>query len=196
MLGASVEGPNHRGDVMPDSFVRKQPRQLTPEVMDLVYDELRGIAQRILRGQHDERSLGATGLVHEAVERLLASEGYTAGACPSAVLGMTTRVMGHVLVDRARERRSLKRGGDRRRLSMDSILEAMAPPEFDFEDLYEALERLGERHERLGRVVRLRYLVGLSNAEVAEIEGISLRAVEANLQAARIALYQALSGEG
>ncbi len=181
------------GGVMPKSSIREQPGRLAPEVMDLVYDELRAIARRILRGTHDERSLGSVGLVHEAVVRLLVSEGYAPGASPSVVLAMTTKVMGNVLVDRARQRRSLKRGGGWRRLAMDDVLDAMAPPGMDFEDLHEALERIGERHERLRRVVVLRYLVGMTNAEIAETEGISVRAVEANLQIARGKLREALT---
>jgi RNA polymerase sigma factor (TIGR02999 family) len=165
--------------------------------MSLVYDELRVIARRIVRGEHDERSLGATGLVHEALGRLLASEGFAPGASPTRVLAVTTRAMVRVLVDRARERRSLKRGGLRRRVPLDAVLDAIAPPGGEFEELYEAIARLGERHERLKRLIVLRYLVGMTNDEIAHAEGVGTRAVEAGLQAARAWLHRELSaGQG
>jgi RNA polymerase sigma factor (TIGR02999 family) len=179
---------------MPDTTLLDQPPRIAPELMELVYDELRAIARRSLRGEHDENSLGATGLVHEAVARLLDSEGFAPGASPSAVLAMAVQAMGRVLIDRARGRRALKRGGRWRRLSLDDVLDAMAPPGVEFGDLYEALDRLGERHERLRRMVVLRYLVGMSNAEIAEVEGVGIRAVEANLHAARALLRAALGG--
>ncbi|WP_165219887.1 ECF-type sigma factor [Aquisphaera insulae] len=179
---------------MPDLAMQRPP--IDPELMGLVYDELRGIARRIVRGEHDERSLGATGLVHEAMGRLLASEGYKPGATPATVLALTTRVMGHVLIDRARARRCLKRGGLRRRLPLDHILDAIEPLGGDFEDLHEAIERLNARHERLGRLVLLRYLVGLTNEEIAQAEGVGVRAIEASLRAARAWLHRdLLNGE-
>lgn len=167
--------------------------EVSPELMSLVYDELRGIARRIVRGEHDERSLGATGLVHEALARLLASEGFTPGASPSHVLAITTRAMGRVLIDRARERKSLKRGGARRRVPLDDVLDAVASPGGDFEAVHEAIERLGARHERLGRLVVLRYLAGMSNEEIAGVEGVGARAVEAALRSARAWLRRDLS---
>jgi RNA polymerase sigma factor (TIGR02999 family) len=185
------------GDIVPDCVVRGQaPRRLDPELMSLVYDELRAIARRIVRGEHDERSLGATGLVHEALGRLLASEGFHPGASPEAVLAMTTRAMGRVLVDRARERRSLRRGGLRRRVPIDEVLDSLAPPGDGFAELHEAIDRLGERHERLRRLVVLRYLVGMTNDEIARAEGVGTRAVEAGLQAARAWLHRELSSAG
>jgi RNA polymerase sigma factor (TIGR02999 family) len=178
---------------MPELATKPPPRGLDPELMSLVYDELRAIARRVVRGEHDERSLGATGLVHEAVARLLESEGFTPGAGPAEVLAMTTRAMERVLVDRARERKSLKRGGDRRRVPLDDVLDVVAPPGGSFEDLYEAIARLRSRHGRLGRLVGLRYLVGMSNDEIARADGVTVRAVEAGLQSARAWLHRELS---
>lgn len=175
---------------MPDLAARPP---IEPDLMGLVYDELRAIARRIVQGEHDERSLGATGLVHEAIGRLLESEGALPGARPEVVLAMTTRVMGRVLIDRARARRSLKRGGLLRRLPIDQVLDAASPATGDFEDLHEAIERLNARHERLGRLVVLRYLVGMTNDEIARAEGLGVRAIEAGLHAARAWLHRELS---
>lgn len=178
---------------MPDLATRRPP--LEPELMGLVYDELRVIARRIVKGEHDERSLGATGLVHEALGRLLASEGFEPGASPGMVLAVTARAMRRILIDRARTRRSLKRGGIRRRVPLDGVLDAVAPFDDDFEDLHEAIERLSSRHERLGRLVVLRYLVGMTNEEIARAEGVGVRAIEAGLQAARAWLHRELSAD-
>ena len=101
--------------------------------------------------------------------------------------------MRRILVDRARTRRSLKRGGIRRRVPLDRVLDAVAPFGGDFEDLHEVIERLNSRHERLGRLVELRYLVGMTNEEIARAEGVGVRAIEAGLQAARAWLHRELS---
>lgn len=178
---------------MPDTAIRPPSPKFAPELMGLVYDRLRGIARRIVRGEHDERSLGATGLVHEALARMLAAEGFAPGDDPQRVLAITACVMSRVLIDRARERRSLRKGGLWRRVSLDDVLDAVASPDVDYEELHEAIERLGVRNDRLHRLVVLRYLVGMSNAEIAEAEGVGTRAIEAGLQAARAWLHRELS---
>lgn len=178
---------------MPDTTARPTPVSLSPEQMSLVYDELRAIARRIVRGTHDERSLGATGLVHEAIARLLTSEGLAERASPSATLAITITVMGHVLADRSRERAALKRGANWRRVPIDDVLDTITPPGGTFENLYEAIERLGTRHERLRRLVFLRYFVGLSHEEIGRAEGVGPRGIEAALRTARAWLHRELS---
>lgn len=184
---------NLMSDVAPGPVPPRSVPPSGPELLALVYEELRGIARRVVRGEHDERSLGATGLVHEAVLRLLSHHGLSAGAEPDRVLAIATRTMSCILVDRARARRRQRRGGGWTRVALDDVLDAFEARRLDFEALHEAIERLEVRNPRLARLVTLRYLVGLSNQEMADALGSSLSTVETGLRAARAWLRRELA---
>jgi RNA polymerase sigma factor (TIGR02999 family) len=158
---------------------------LSPEVMGLVYVELRRIARGIVRGEHDEESLGSCGLVCEAVGRLLTREGYRPGDSPERILGLTVRAMGRVLIDRARARTALKRGGGRRRESLDDVIDTCVPPGIRFEDLYESIERLGSKRPDYRQLIERHHFGGLTLRELADMEGTSVRTIEKRLDSAR-----------
>ena len=89
------------------------------------------------------------------------------------------------LVDHARRRRTGKRIGGRHRLPLDEVLNVFEENGLDIIALHEALDRLSERHERQGQVVTLRFLGGLSVAEVAEVLEVSITTVESDWRIAR-----------
>jgi RNA polymerase sigma factor (TIGR02999 family) len=141
-------------------------RQLLP----LVYDELRGLAARKLAQEPDGQTLQATALVHEAYLRLVGDQHFDHRG---HFFAAAAEAMRRILVDRARERKSLKRGGDRTRLRFDQLhLEAEQTPA-EFLALHEALERLEAKDKRKADLVKLRFFAGLTNAQVAEALGIS-----------------------
>lgn len=160
----------------------------------MVYDELRAIARAVLRGEYDERSLGATGLVHEVVVRLLLSQGVGPDSDDRFILAAARRSMTQVLIDRARARSTARRGGGWRRLGLDDVLDELGVQECGSCDLDEALARLESHDERLARMVYLRYFHGLSIREVARDLAISVSTVEAGLRVARARLKRELNG--
>ena len=163
----------------------------------LVYEEIRRIAHREL-ARRGAASLSTTGLVHEAYFKL-------AGGPPvdwqdrGHFYAVACRAMRQVLVDRARHRYALKRGGGRPDVSLDraSVAEerdADAPLELDdaLLELDVALTRLSALNPRLGQVVGCRFFGGLSFRETAEALGISLRTAERDWGRAKAYLYRML----
>ncbi len=155
-----------------------------------VYDELRGLAHRMLRRQGAGETLQTTALVHEAYLKL---DG-TASADRVHFFALAARAMRFILVDHARARRALKRGG----------LGVTFGPAHDVADvraeevlaLDEALDRLARERPRLARVVELRYFGGLTFEETAEAAGLSVRTVKRDWDLARAWLHRAIHGDG
>jgi RNA polymerase sigma factor (TIGR02999 family) len=149
--------------------------QAAAQLLPLVYDELRKLAAAKLAHEKPGQTLDATGLVHEAYLRLVgggrsASEAF---ANRRHFLAAAAEAMRRILVDRARQRKCLKRGGDRKRLRLDQLhLEAEQTPA-EFLALHEALERLEAKDQRKAALVKLRFFAGLSNEQAAEALGIS-----------------------
>lgn len=167
-----------------------------------VYAEVRRLAASQLRRERRGHTLQTTALAHEAVLRIKKSGGGFVDE--GALLSAAARVMRQVLVDHARRRNALKRGGDRDRV----CIEAAEPASdgsgdrrggvgtwgtIDVLALEEALARLEELHERQARVVELRFFGGLSAAEIAPVLGVSTRTVESDWAFARAWLRRALS---
>jgi RNA polymerase sigma factor (TIGR02999 family) len=151
--------------------IRRGNAEAAEQIFPLVYDELRRLAARKLVHEQPGHSLDATALVHEVYLRLVGdqqfdNEGHFFAAAAEA--------MRRILVDRARERRSLKRGGDRQRLRLDRLhLEAERTPA-EFLELHDALERLEAKDKRKADLVKLRFFAGLTNEQAARALGISV----------------------
>ncbi len=164
------------------------------ELLALVYDELRALAAKYLRHEPTGHTLQPTALVHEAYLRLGGLGGDFNGRVH--FIGAAATMMRRVLIDHAKARRSLKRGGDRARLdlTMAALLDddGGATP-IDILALDEALERLAHLAPRHARVVELRFFGGLSNADVAEVLGCSVRTVESDWRSARAWLHRELA---
>ena len=169
-------------------------RDASEELYSLVYDELRVLAQGLMRGQPERHTLQATALVHEAWLRLDGgARGGLAFEHRRQFYALAAKVMRSVLVDHARSRGAAKRGGGRALSGLDGHEQdpaagASADPAERMADvlaLHEALERLAAVDERLARVVELRYFGGLSNAETGHVLGIAERTVEDDARLAR-----------
>ncbi|MBN8639087.1 MAG: sigma-70 family RNA polymerase sigma factor [Anaerolineae bacterium] len=104
--------------------------------------------------------------------------------------------MRRILIDRARQRQRLKRGGNRRRVELPDAALATEPESDDLLALEEALARLEAKDPRKGQVVMLRYFAGLSNEETATVLGVSLATVKNDWAFARAWLHRELSAEG
>jgi len=161
-------------------------------VFPLIYDELRRLAEQQLRREQDGHTLSPTALVHEAYMRLIdySRMEWTGRAHFMAVASTAMR---RILVDHARGHRSTKRGGELRRISIDSI---DLPAEDRAELLVaidEALNRLKEIDGRQAQVVECRFFGGMTEEETAEALGIGLRTAKRDWAKAKSWLHRELA---
>lgn len=165
------------------------------ELVQRAYGDLHGIAEQCFRRERQEHTLQATALVHEAVLRLIDVDGLE-WQDRAHFYAVTARMMRRILVDHARQRRRLKRGGDSDRVPLDEAHALVAnggTP--DFEALDAALAQLEARDPRKARVVELRFFVGLTSAEIARCLEISTATVAREWRRARTWIYGELKGE-
>jgi RNA polymerase sigma factor (TIGR02999 family) len=163
---------------------------LTP----LVYAELRQLAKSYLKNEAPGHTLRPTALVHEAFLRLV---GGRAPECQdrSQFYGVAARVMRQILIDHARTRQALKRGGVIEHLSLDEGLVVSIERDTDLVALDDALKRLAEIAPRKSQVVELRFFGGLSVEETAEALKLSEKTVRRDWQFAKAWLMHELTGE-
>src|SRR5262245_30989719 len=140
------------------------------QLLPLVYEELRRLAAQKLSHEKEGQTLDATGLVHDAYLRLVGDQKFENRR---HFFAAAAEAMRRILVDRAREHQSLKRGGDRQRLRFDQIsLEAERTPT-EFLALHEAISKLAVQHPRKAELVKVRFFAGLTNQQAADALGIS-----------------------
>jgi len=152
-------------------------KEAAAKLLPLVYAELRRLAAFHLSKTPPGQTLQPTALVHEAYLKLFHADDvgwdsrghfFTAAA----------RAMHDILVDQARRKASLKRGGDRRRVEVDPADIPFESPIEDILALHEALERLEREDFRKGQIVMLRYFAGLDRDEVAKLLGVTTRTID------------------
>jgi RNA polymerase sigma factor (TIGR02999 family) len=149
------------------------------DLLPLVYDELRKLAARKLADEKPGQTLEATGLVHEAYLRLV---GAARDSEPNAgqwnsrghFFAAAAEAMRRILIDRAREKLSLKRGGDRKRLPLDEVDPPAGTPPEDLLALDEALDQLTTLDGPAAQLVKLRYFTGLSVEQAAQALGLAV----------------------
>jgi RNA polymerase sigma factor (TIGR02999 family) len=161
-------------------------------LVPLVYDELRRVARRHLRGESPGHALQATALVHEVYLRLVDVDRMTL-TNRAHFFGVAATLMRQILVDHARRQRADKRGGDVTVLSLDEALPAAWTPSVDVLALDQALDALSAIDFRQCRVVELRFFAGLTIDEAAAALGISPATVEREWALARAWLFRRLS---
>ena len=162
--------------------------------METVYAELRLIALAYMRQERGDHTLQPTALVNEAYLKLVNSPDHHASG-RARFLGVAARAMRQVLVDHARAKASVKRGGAWDRVSLSMVPSADGNTRgVDTLALNEALERLAVFHERSARVVELRFFGGLTIAEAAEVVGVSHGTIESDWTFAKAWLHRELEG--
>jgi RNA polymerase sigma factor (TIGR02999 family) len=162
------------------------------KLVPLVYAELRRQARRALRREGEGHTLQATALVHEAWLRLDGQHD-ARWESRSQFLAVAAQTMRRVLVDHARARQALKRGGGGTHVTLgEANRAATTPDDVDVLALDEALARLAIMDPRKARLVELRYFAGLSIAETAAALGISLATVGREWAVARMWLRREL----
>jgi RNA polymerase sigma factor (TIGR02999 family) len=161
-------------------------------VFPLVYDQLRRLAARQLRGERRGHTLQPTALVHEAYLRLA---GQRAPDWPDRAhfFAMAARVMRHVLVDHARRNRAAKRGGSACRVSLEEATAPDRPLELEVIALDEALTELQALDADQAHIVELRFFGGLTEEEAAAALGVSVATVQRDWRTARAWLYRRIA---
>jgi RNA polymerase sigma factor (TIGR02999 family) len=153
------------------------------ELFRLVYAELRRIASAHMRREAKDHTLQPTALVHEAYLKLVGEAGAWRGR--GHFLVAASRAMREILVDHARGRAALRRGGGRQRVTLDERVDGRRHATDELLAVHEALARLEAIDADWSRVVELRYFGGLTFEEAAEVMGVSLRTVKRLWERAR-----------
>jgi len=164
------------------------------ELDDLVafaYQELRAIAHGRLAARGGNGTLSTTALVHEAYLKL-ADQSPSKWRDRAHFFAVASLAMRHVLVDFAKARVTLKRGGARRRITLDDDAIAVDDQADALLQLDDALARLAAREPRLAKVVELRFFGGLAEDEIAESLGVTVRTVRRDWVKARVMLRHVL----
>jgi len=172
------------------SFPDAVPQEVSSdELFEFVYEELKRMARRHLRGSASRVTLSTTELVHESFFKLRGTSTFNSRG---HFFGAAARAMRGVLVDFARHAHAQKRGGEFTRVSL-SDSDAVVELELDeMLALDEALDRLSKVDPRLTAIVELRFFAGLGEEEIAEVLGVTRRTVERNWLKARLVLLKAL----
>ncbi|MDZ4828993.1 MAG: ECF-type sigma factor [Phycisphaerae bacterium] len=163
-------------------------------LLPLVYEELRGLAASYLRGESAGHTLPPTALVHGAYLKLVGQR-ETHWKDRGHFFAVAATAMRRILVNHVRDRRRLKRGGDRGREALDDIADRFEEGSIDLLALDAALDRLRHLSERQARVVELRFFAGLTPPQVAEVTGESERSVHRDWAAARAWLRGEIEGK-
>lgn len=164
------------------------------ELLPLLVDELRALAGALLRQERPDHTLQPTALVNEAYLKLV-DQTQPDFADRRHFMAVAARAMRQILVDHARGKGAIKRGGQMARVTLNEALLHDQACDVDVAALDDALRELEKLDLRKSRVVELRFFGGMTNQEAAEVLGVSPKTTEADWYMARAWLRRALSGE-
>lgn len=160
------------------------------ELFPLVYDDLRDVARAYFVREKREHTLQPTALVHEAYMKLVGRDNPPKNQAHFRALA--ARAMRTILIDHARRRDALRRGGDRERVALSAVATPGIEREIDVLALNEVLERLAGLDRPLHDIVEMRFFAGLSELEIAEVLELSRTTVQKKWRAAKAWLSKEL----
>ena len=158
----------------------------------MVYEELRKLAAARMAQENPGQTLQATALVHDAYIRLVDVERAQQWDSRGHFFAAAAEAMRRILINRARDKGRLKRGGHLERVDLDRVEIAIDTPSGDLLALDEALKQLAEENEECAALVKIRFFAGLSVDESATALGISTRTAKRHSAYARAWLFEAL----
>jgi len=164
-------------------------RRALDELLPLVYDELRHLANAYLKRERDGHTLQSTALVHEAFLRLV-NQHDVQWQGRAHFFGIAAQMIRRILVDHARAQRAAKRGAGAVRIELGEELAVAQQRDLDLIALDDALERLATMDGRQSRIVELRFFAGLSVEDTADVMGISTATVKREWSSARAWLFR------
>jgi RNA polymerase sigma factor (TIGR02999 family) len=167
--------------------------QTAEQLLPFVYDELRKLAARRLKQEKPGQTLQATALVHEAYLRLLAAAKIQRWDSRGHFFAAAAEAMRRILLNRARDKKREKRGGNRLRVDLDHIEIALNTSDEQLIALDDALTQFADEDPDAARLVKLRFFAGLTLRDAAVSLGLSQRTAERQWSYARAWLYARLS---
>ena len=165
------------------------------ELLPLVYGELRKLAASKMASQAAGNTLQPTALVHEAWLRLVGNENQK-WANRAHFFAAAAEAMRRILIDQARRKRAVRHGGGQQRVDFEEVDIASPSTEDQLLAVNEALDRLAAQHPRQAQLVKLRYFVGMTVQEAAEVLGISADTAKDYSAHARAWLYREMTKQG
>lgn len=173
------------------SIEKFDPRSAT-DLLPLVYEELRKLAAARLAAEKPGQTLQPTALVHEAYLRIVGDRGAKDWNGRGHFFAAAAEAMRRILINRARDKNRLKRGGDRERVHFDLLSDPATAPDEDLLELDDALSSLADTNSQAAELVKLRYFAGLTLPEAATMLGLSTRSASRLWAFARAWLIDAL----
>jgi RNA polymerase sigma factor (TIGR02999 family) len=170
--------------------VQQGDAKAADELLPLVYDELRRLAASKMAGEPAGHTLQPTALVHEAWLRLVNAEGQAHFQNRAHFFGAASEAMRRVLVDNARRKLRLKRGGGQERIELNES--AIAAPAEDEKvlQIHTALDALAQEDPAKAEIVKLRFFAGLSHKEIASLLDVNEKTVRRHWEVAKVWLFQ------
>jgi RNA polymerase sigma factor (TIGR02999 family) len=165
------------------------------ELLPLVYEQLRALAARKIGQERADQTLQATALVHEAYLRLVDTTKVQLWESRWHFFAAAAESMRRILVDNARRRGRIKRGGEMNRVDLDTLELTVNDPPDELIALDEALVHLAEEQPEKAQLVNLRYFGGLTHEEAAQALGISTSTADRHWAYARAWLYRQMAAD-
>jgi RNA polymerase sigma factor (TIGR02999 family) len=160
------------------SAIEQGDSHAAEQLLPLVYEELRKLASQKLAQERPDQTLEATALVHEAYLRLVDVDQAQGWNSRGHFFAAAAEAMRRILVEAARRKQSLKRGGGRQRIDLDGLVLAAPAPGDDLLALDEALVRLAAADPQAAELVKLRHFAGLTVPEAAAALGVAPRTAD------------------
>ncbi len=160
------------------------------ELLPLVYQELRKLAAHKMAGQAPGHTLQPTALVHEAWLRLVGNEEPSQFAGRAHFFAAAAEAMRHILIDSARRKRAARHGGGQVRVDIEAVEVASLANDDELLAVHDALDKLAAEDSKKAELAKLRYFVGLTFEEAAEVLGISVATAKRHWAYARAFLYE------
>jgi len=177
------------------SAIEQGDPQAAEQLLPLVYEELRRLAAQRLALEKPGQTLQATALVHEAYIRLVDIEKVQHWNSRGHFFVAAAEAMRRILINRARDGKRLKRGGERRRIDLDGIEIALSTSTDELLALDEAMQKLATQYPECAELVKVRFFAGLSLGEASTALGIARRTADRNWAFARAWLHRQLDGD-
>ena len=177
-----------------ESIERGDPKA-ADELLPLVYGELRKLAAARMANEAPNQTLQPTALVHEAWLRLVGNDDQAQFQNRAHFFAAAAEAMRRILIDKARRKQAIRHGGDQQRVDIESVEIASLADDDELLAVNEALDKLAAQNQVEAELVKLRYFVGLTLEEAAEVLGISARTADNYWAHARAWLFRAIKAQ-
>ena len=173
--------------------IERGEAQAAEELLPLVYEELRKLAAQKMSREVPGQTLQPTALVHEAWLRLVGKDGQAQFKSRGHFFGAAAEAMRRILIENARRKKAQRHGGGQQRVDIQDVDIAAAASDDELLAINDALEKLAAQDKPKAELVKLRYFVGLTLEEAAELLGVSVPTAKRQWTFARAWLYAEIS---